>query len=218
VSAQTRSGIERHEPERLRGGGADHFPDVDAHAVEDHLELVDQRDVHRAKDVLQELGRLRHAGVGNRDDLLQASGVQRACRLRRFRIHTADELGSRPRIEVLAPRVLALGGEGEEEIGWAFVPARLEERQYLAVRRPRIGGGLEDDQLPGPQALSNGPRRLMDIRIVRLPVRSERGRDADEDRVAVPEPIEVRSGCVPGAGDGGGHARRADVLDERFAA
>jgi hypothetical protein len=40
---------------------------VDAHPLEAHLELVHERDVHAAVDVLRELGRLGHLGDGDLD-------------------------------------------------------------------------------------------------------------------------------------------------------
>src|SRR5690606_11658593 len=51
VPAEPRAGVETLEAEGLGGGGVEHFPDVDAHALVDQLELVDQRDVDRAVDV-----------------------------------------------------------------------------------------------------------------------------------------------------------------------
>ena len=62
-------GIEGHVAERLGRGGLDDLPDIDAHAFEDHLELVDQGDVDRAEDVLQELGGLGDPGRGDRNRL-----------------------------------------------------------------------------------------------------------------------------------------------------
>ena len=60
VPAQPGPGIERLEAERLGLGRVDHFPDVDAHAVVEHLQLVDQGDVDGAVGVLQDL-----AGLGD---------------------------------------------------------------------------------------------------------------------------------------------------------
>ena len=55
VTAPAGPRIEAHESEGLRRRGVEHFPDVDAHAVEDHLELVHERDVDGAEDVLDQL-------------------------------------------------------------------------------------------------------------------------------------------------------------------
>ena len=58
VSAEPRAGLEAHEAERLRRRGLDDLPDVDMHPVAELRELVDERDVHRAEDVLEQLRQL----------------------------------------------------------------------------------------------------------------------------------------------------------------
>ena len=69
-------GIEAHEAERLRRGGVDHLPDVDPHPVAQHRELVDQRDVDRAEDVLEQLRQLRRLGRGDHQHLVADALVQ----------------------------------------------------------------------------------------------------------------------------------------------
>ncbi len=54
MAAEARAGIERHEAERFRFGSVDDFPDVDSHPLKYDLQLVDQSDVHRAKDILEQ--------------------------------------------------------------------------------------------------------------------------------------------------------------------
>jgi hypothetical protein len=56
VTPEARARVERHETKRLRRCGANDFPHIDAHFGKDHLEFVDQGDVHRTKDVFGELG------------------------------------------------------------------------------------------------------------------------------------------------------------------
>ena len=51
--------------EGLGGGGLHDLPHVHVHLREHHLELVDQRDVDRPVDVLEQLGRLGHLGAGH---------------------------------------------------------------------------------------------------------------------------------------------------------
>lgn len=53
VAAEPGAGVERHETKRLGFGRLDDFPNVDAHGVVDNLELVDQSDVDRSKDVFE---------------------------------------------------------------------------------------------------------------------------------------------------------------------
>jgi hypothetical protein len=52
VAAEAGAGLEAHEPERLRRCRLDHLPDVDADPVAELRELVDERDVDAAEDVL----------------------------------------------------------------------------------------------------------------------------------------------------------------------
>jgi hypothetical protein len=58
--AAHQAGAERQEVP-LGAGGLQHLLGVDAEAVEDQRQLVDQRDVHVALGVLDDLGGLRHA-------------------------------------------------------------------------------------------------------------------------------------------------------------
>ena len=62
VSAHTRAGRELHEPERLGGSGPDHLPHVEVHPLAQQRQLVDERDIDVAEDVLEELGHL--GGIG----------------------------------------------------------------------------------------------------------------------------------------------------------
>ena len=149
VAAEARARVERHEAERLGLGRLDDLPDVDPHAVEDHLQLVHERDVHGAEDVLEELRGLGDARARDRDD---------ACRARRrtaprptsveAAVHAADDLRDRLRGEVRAARVLALGREGEQEVLRACErPALSRIGRHLLVGRARVGRRLEHDEL-----------------------------------------------------------------------
>ena len=65
VAAHAGPGLEAHEAVGLGRGGVDDLPDVDAHAVGEHRHLVDERDVDRAEDVLEQLGELGDLGRGD---------------------------------------------------------------------------------------------------------------------------------------------------------
>ena len=65
VPAHARAGLEAHEAVGLGRGRLDDLPDVDAHAVGEHRQLVDERDVDRAEDVLEQLGQLGGLGGGD---------------------------------------------------------------------------------------------------------------------------------------------------------
>ena len=60
MPAKTGARVKRHETEWLGLCGLDHFPNIDPHRGIDHLQLVHQRDIHAAEDVLQQLGRFCH--------------------------------------------------------------------------------------------------------------------------------------------------------------
>src|SRR5581483_11418207 len=70
VSAHPGAGLEGHEAVGFGGGGVDDFPDVDAHPVTQDRELVDQGDVDRAKDVLQQFGQLGRFGGGDGHEVI----------------------------------------------------------------------------------------------------------------------------------------------------
>ena len=82
VAAEAGAGLERREPERLGRGGVDHLPHVDLHPVAELRELVDERDVDRAVDVLEQLRQL--GGLGRRDlvDRVERRAVDVRGRLR----------------------------------------------------------------------------------------------------------------------------------------
>ena len=75
VAAQARARLEAHEAEGLRRRGAHDLPDVDVHPVTELGELVDERDVHRPEDVLEELRQL--GRLGRRDRVHRVDGAAR---------------------------------------------------------------------------------------------------------------------------------------------
>src|SRR5262249_48095880 len=66
MSAEAGSREEGLKSERLRLGRVDDFPDVDSDAVEEHLQLIDHRDVHRTISVFQNLAGLSYLAVRDR--------------------------------------------------------------------------------------------------------------------------------------------------------
>ncbi len=109
VAAEAGPGIERREAERLGLRRLDHFPHVDAHPIERHLQLVDQRDVDRAVDVFEQLTRLGHLGRRHRHDFVDGRRVERDRRVGRFLVHAADDLRNRLGVKLRVARILALG-------------------------------------------------------------------------------------------------------------
>jgi hypothetical protein len=116
VATPSRAGIEAHEAEGLGGGGVEDLPDVDAHSVEDDLELVDQGDVDGAEDVLQELGALCHFETADRDNVVHRRSVEGHGQPQGGIVIAAHDLRDVLRVVFGVTRVLALWGEGEEEV------------------------------------------------------------------------------------------------------
>ena len=77
VPADAGPGRELHEPERLGRRGVDDLPDVEAHPLAQQRELVDERDVDVAEDVLEELRELGRVGRRQLDDLVVDVAQQR---------------------------------------------------------------------------------------------------------------------------------------------
>ena len=210
-------GYERHEAEGLCPGSLDHLPDVDIHTVEHELHLVGEGDVHRAKDVLEELGRFCNFGGRHGDDLLDRGAVERRRQLLRGRVETSHDLGDVLRVERPVAGVLPLGGEGEKEVGAALEAPGLERGKQLFTGRARIGRRLQDHELTAPE-----PRRHLrggrsDEREIGLTVLAEGCRDANQDSVALGKAVEIGRGDHPPAGKGAGHPSRTDVADVRLA-
>ena len=152
VPAQPGAGIERLEAERLGLGRVDHLPDVDAHAVVEHLQLVDQGDVDGAVGVFEDLAGLGHLGAGDGHDADDDLAVERRRPVpgspgrgppTTFGIVGAEKSG--------LPGILALGAEGQEEVAPGLQAAGLQDRQDDLAGGARIGRALQDDELAGPQ-------------------------------------------------------------------
>ncbi len=116
VPADPGAGVERHEAERLRRRGVDHLPHVDPQLVGELGELVDQRDVHVAERVLQQLRGLRDAGGRDGQHLVDEGPVERRGRRRGLRRVAAHQPwgGAHPVLAV--PGIDALGRVGQQEV------------------------------------------------------------------------------------------------------
>ena len=158
-----------------------------------------------------------HPCARHRDHLGDAGPVEGHRQLGGRGVHPAHQLRRALRVEVLAAWVLAFRGEGEEEVAATFQAARLEDGPELLVGGARVGGGLEEDQLPWAQALRDLAPGGVDVRVVRLAVRPERRGHADGDGVAVAQAVEVGGGVVPAALHRRGDPLGSDVLDEGLA-
>ena len=216
---ETGAGLERGEAERLRRCCVDHFPDVDAHAIGELRELVDERDVDRAIDVLEQLrqlGRLRRRDLVHRVDR-RAVDVGR--RLRRRRIDPADDLRSRLRRPVLPAWIDTFRRHRQVEVLAHFqARALLEQRQDDLARRARPRRRLEHDDLPALEHRREAPRRALDVRQVGLALRRERGRQRDQHGVRVLRLLVVSGRDHEALVDERSEPLGGDVLDVALAA
>ena len=178
-------GLERHEAERLRRRRVHDLPDVDPHPVAELRELVDERDVDRAEDVLEELRQLR--GLGRRDAVhrLDRRAVERGRGVGRRVVDPADHLRDGLRRPVDPARVDALGREGEVEVpSGDEARLALEHGQELLPRRPRVRRRLEHDEVTRRAGDGRSPR-------------PRRGRSRDRARAASRAASAARSGSRP---------------------
>ncbi len=96
VPADAGAGRELHEPERLGRRRVDDLPDIEAHPLAQQGELVHERDVDVAKDILEQLGEL--GGVG-RGQLTTWSLIRRrsaAAAPRRLPVSSPRRVAARP--------------------------------------------------------------------------------------------------------------------------
>ncbi|EAU66011.1 hypothetical protein STIAU_4801 [Stigmatella aurantiaca DW4/3-1] len=192
VPTEAGARVEGHEAERLGAGRLDDLPHIDVHPVAEHLHLVDHGDVHAPEDVLQQLGELRHARGGHRNDFLERAGVEGLGHLEARGREATDDLRNGLRVEALVARVLTLGAEGQVEVHARLQAALLQQRLEHLLGGARVRGGLQHEQLVGPHVGGQRLPRLNDEAHVRL----ARGRQwrghADDDAVHVLRLGEVR--------------------------
>ena len=94
---------------------------------------------------------------------------------------------------------------------------RLQDPAEELVRRSRIRARLQDDELPGPERRCDLPRRRDDVAHVGLALGRQRRRHADEDRVRLREPREIRRRREPPGGHRGLQPPAVHVLDVALA-
>ncbi len=182
VPPDARAGIERHEPERLGRGGADHLPDVDAQGFAQAREFVHERDVHAAKHILEQLGHLRGACRRHRVDRRLELFEQP---LRQRRAHRGDAAHhSRNRARRVAPvtRVDPLGRERQKEILADAEPGLCQRRERDLLGGSRVRGALQHDELSRVQAAgdcSQGGGDKGQIRLMRYGDRRLHANDGD---------------------------------------
>lgn len=192
VPAQARTGVKRHEPEGLRLGCVDDLPDINAHGGVDDFELVHQRDVHPAKRVLEQLGRLGHATGRHRHEGLDCDRIQFHRPLQAGGRIAPHHLGNRGHHAAGIARVLTLRGEREMKVDARLQRGMLLDNVFqILISRARIGRGLQHDQRTFPQVGRDRLAGLDDVGDVGFTVLVQRRGDADDDGVDLLHAREV---------------------------
>ena len=143
-------------------------------------ELVDERDVDRAEDVLEQLRQLGRLRARELVDRVDRAPVELGGPARALGRDPAEHLRRRLRRPVLAARVDALGRHREEEaLARAQAASLLEDRLEHLARRARPRRRLEHDELALAQHLREAARGALDDREVGLALARERRRQRD---------------------------------------
>ena len=78
------------------------------------------------------------------------------------------------------------------EVSAGLEPGALQDRLDHLAGRPRVRGGLEDDEVAVPQPHADLLGGADDDREVRLPLLRQRSRQRDQDRVGAPDLVVIR--------------------------
>ena len=137
VAADAGSRGEAHVSERLRRGGVDRGPDVDSQLASEHRELVDERDVHVAKRVLEQLHQLGFAGRRHRHGLLDERAVEPLDHRARELVDARDDLRRVHERPLAIAGIDALGRVAEKEVDAGAEAARPRGSAATAPRWSR---------------------------------------------------------------------------------
>ncbi len=218
VTAEPGAGVKGHEAERLRFRSLDDFPDVDVHGAVNELELVHEGDVHGAEDVFQQLGCLGHAAGADGHQLLDGDAVEGDCLVQTGRGQAADDLGDGGDLAVRIAGILALGREGEVEIGSRDkAGAFFQDSAEFAIGGTGIGGGFQDDERALLQVRGEGAAGIEHVAEVRLAEVVERRGDAEDDGIHLGDAGEIGGGLEISGGEAGGDLRGGHMLDVALA-
>src|SRR5271170_818657 len=202
VSAQPRPRIKRMEAERLRRRRIDHLPYIDAHAQRKDLQLIHQRDIYAAIDVLQQLRHLRYARRRHTYRPGKDALIQHRRKLRRDLLVAPNDLRYIVARNRCIARVLALRREGDIkhpvfcrrpralDLQPMLVPL-FQDWDHQLFRRPGISRALQHHKLALLQPGRSGLSRIRNIAQVRLAMLRQRSRHAHNDGILLRQAGEV---------------------------
>lgn len=116
VTAETWTRLVRREAEGLGCRSANDFVYIDAHLVGDDLHLVDQANVHRAVDVLQQLGHLCCTRAAHRNQGANGTAIDGLAKFQAAWRHAANYLGDVMGAVAGIARVFAFRGKHQSAI------------------------------------------------------------------------------------------------------
>ena len=188
MPANTRAGRKTHVPERFRRRRVDCPPHIDPEIASEHRQFVDERDVHMAERVLQQLDEL---GLGSRTDSHRGVNDRReetVDSFERFVVDAADHLRRVLQVEAGVAGIDPLRRVAAEELPSRQPGPLLQDRDEQLGGGAWIRGALEHHARPRPKVPGELASRGLDVGQVRQTVGQWR-RDADDRDV---EPGKVR--------------------------
>ena len=213
VAAKTWTGIERGEAEGLGGGGADDFPDVDAHGIGNDLHFIGEADVDGAVDVFEQLGEFGDLGGGDGDHRIESRLIEGGALFQAGGCVAADDLGNVGGAELRVAGILTLRGIDDEDGISGNPPAGFDAWDDFLRRGARVGGAFEGEDAAGFQVWDDGIQSVPDVGEVGFEVSVEGGGDAEDDGIGFRDAREVGGGVKRAAGESGGDVGRRDVFD-----
>lgn len=198
VAADARAGVEDVHA-RVLVGDADDLGDVHAADSADLGEFVGEGDVHRAEGVLDDLGHLGGADVGDGDLALAEAGVDLSHGLAHLGVVGADGAVVVQQLVDHVARDDALGGVDEPDV---LAAGLCEQRAHEAVDGVGRDGGLDDEHGALGRDLEDGLAGSHDVAGVDLLVELVVGR-GDRDDVGVADLVVggELDACLQGVGE-----------------
>jgi hypothetical protein len=178
-------------------------------------QLVDERDVDRPEDVLEQLGQLGSLEARDLHDVVADLCVQGDRSLHAHRREGSEDLGGVAHRVVGAAGVDTLGGEGHVKVAAGGEPRFLEQGDEALAGGARVRGRLEHDELFPLEDVGQGRPRRDQRAEIRLAVAGERRGHGDDHGLDRGQLRVARRG--PELSREAGDPLRGDVLDVALA-
>ena len=193
MSTEAWSGVEGLEAEGFGFGGVDNFPDIDAHAIEEHFEFVDECDIDGTVGVFEDFAGFGDFGIVDADHFDDGVAVEIGGEISGVLIGSADDFGDTCCGVVGIPWVLTFGAEGSEVIVTAAESGGIivEDGDEHIASGGGVGGAFEDHELSGAEDAGDGEPSGFDKLEVRVAGFVEWCGNADEECIGFVEPIHI---------------------------